>query len=270
MRRLTVFAKGNVDVHDSLHSCRIGGQICWNGINEVIRRNNPDTLVRLRHETWTRSDALLESSGSTPPEISERHLSLGSYPAASQFSTALFDTDCDAVVLSIMPEIATGLVRHTKAGFLFYPSEADNWSATDRTWLKSNFTRSDPLDVAVSMNNLRLIIEKVRLRADVPVLIYNVSSIGPGDTVHCLQGLGEIFSTRCRRFNIGLADLSQEMGISIIDVDTIIGRAGADKLKLDAMHLTSDGYRLIAEEVVRVLGDLGVLPTIQESTCAPA
>jgi len=40
-------------------------------------------------------------------------------------------------------------------------------------------------------------------------------------------------------------------------------------LKIDAMHLTADGYRLVAEEVVRILVDLGVIPTMQESTCAP-
>jgi hypothetical protein len=269
LKRLTLFAKGNVDVHDSLHSCRIGGEVRWNGINDVIR-GRADVLVRLRHETWTRSDAVLEATGKIPAQIAERQLSLGTYPAPSQFGTALFDTNADAVVLSILGETATGLVRHNGDGFLFYPAEAERWSSTDRDWLKSDFTRSDLLDVATSMDNFRQIIDRIRMRTDVPILIYNVSSIIPGDTVHCFQGLGEIYSTRCRRFNLGLVDLSEETGISIIDVDTIIGRAGADKLKLDAMHLTPEGYRLVAEEVVRILGDLGVMPTLEESTCAPA
>lgn len=269
LKRLTLFAKGNVDVHDSLHSCRIGGEVRWNGINDVIR-GRADVLVRLRHETWTRSDAVLEATGKIPAQITERQLSLGTYPAPSQFGTTLFDTNADAVVLSILGETATGLVRHNRDGFLFYPAEAERWSSTDRDWLKSDFTRSDLLDVATSMDNFRQIIDRIRMRTDVPILIYNVSSIIPGDTVHCFQGLGEIYSTRCRRFNLGLVDLSEETGISIIDVDTIIGRAGADKLKLDAMHLTPEGYRLVAEEVVRVLGDLGVMPTIEEPTCAPA
>ena len=107
-------------------------------------------------------------------------------------------------------------------------------------------------------------------RTEAPILVYNVSSIVPGETVHCLQGLGEIYSTRCRRFNLGLAELSEQTGISIIDVDSIVGRAGADKVKLDAMHLTADGYRLVAEEVVRVLGDHGVMPAMEEPICAPA
>lgn len=269
MRRLTLFAKGNVDVHDSLHSCRIGGEVRWNGINDVVR-GRADVLFRLRHETWTRSDALFEATGTVPAEIAERQLPLGTYPEQSQFGTTLFDISADAIIISILGETATRLVRHRRDGFLFYPTELEKWSAADRDWLKAHFAQGDLLDVAVSMVNLRRIIERIRLRTDVPILVYNVSSIIPGDTVHCFQGLGEIYATRCRRFNLGLVELSEETGISIIDVDTIIGRAGADRLKLDAMHLSPEGYRLVAEEVVRVLGDLGLMPMLEESTCAPA
>ena len=47
-------------------------------------------------------------------------------------------------------------------------------------------------------------------------------------------------------------------------------RAGADRLKVDAMHLTPEGYRLVAEEVVRILGELGVLPVVEDQPCVPA
>jgi hypothetical protein len=35
------------------------------------------------------------------------------------------------------------------------------------------------------------------------------------------------------------------------------------------MHLTADGYRLVAEEVVKILVDLGVIETFQETKCVP-
>ena len=63
MGRLTIFAKANLDVRDSLHSLRIAGNVLWNGINEVVRTRFPTTVVRIRHETWTRSDALLAAPG---------------------------------------------------------------------------------------------------------------------------------------------------------------------------------------------------------------
>jgi GDSL-like lipase/acylhydrolase family protein len=268
VRRLNLFGKGNVDVHDSLHSCRIGGELRWNGINEVVR-GRTDTTIRLHHETWTRSDAILRAAGRVPAEVADRQLFLGSYPAASQFSVSLFETKADAFILSILGETATTLMEHNRSGFLFYPSDMEMWSQSDRDWLKCDFTRRDLLGVSDSMSNLRQIIERIRARTDVPILVYNVSSIIPGETVHTPQGLGEIYSTRCRRFNLALVDLAEETGFSIVDVDSIIGRAGADRHKIDAMHLTPEGYRLVAEEVVRILVDLGVVTTLQELPCVP-
>jgi hypothetical protein len=72
MARLVLFAKGNLDLRDSLHSLIIGDQLLWNGLNEIVRARFPGTTIRLRHETWTRSDALLASAGDVPLELAER------------------------------------------------------------------------------------------------------------------------------------------------------------------------------------------------------
>lgn len=258
-KRLTIFAKGNVDVHDSLHSCVIAGELCWNGINEIIRRQYPGTLAHLKHETWTRSDALIAADGTVPAELSGRPLALGSYPVASQFRPELFTVDADVFVLSIMPDAATCLLKHRASGFLFYPGETAGWSAEDRRWLKTDFIGLPLMELSQSFANLAIIVERIRARTGAPILIYNLSPVVPGQIVHCLQGLGETFATRIRRFNLALADLSERTGVSIIDVDEILARAGADRLKVDAMHLKPDAYRLVAEEVVRVLDDLGVI-----------
>jgi len=257
MGRLRLFAKGNLDVKDSLHSFRLGDRVLWNGINEVVRTQFPDTIVHVRHEVWTRSDALLASNGSIPPEIEARGLSLGHYPAAAQFSQRVFEADGAAIILSIQPDIATPLLRHRRDGYFLHPSGWETWSPQDRAWLHDNFEPSEPLDVAASMDNLARIVAGIRRRSEVPILIYNVSSVDPGDSIHCHQGLGDVFATRIRRFNLGLIELSQKTGISIIDVDSIVARGGADRLKLDPVHLTAEGYRLVAEEVVRVLDDHG-------------
>jgi lysophospholipase L1-like esterase len=110
------------------------------------------------------------------------------------------------------------------------------------------------------MGNFAGIIERIRSRSTAPILVYNISAVVPGEAVHAHQGLGDILSTRIRRFNLALIELSEATGVSIIDVDTVLARAGAERLKLDAVHLTPDGCRLVAEEVVRVIEDLGLLP----------
>ncbi len=269
-KRLSLFAKGNVDLPDSLHSCVIGGELRWNGINEVVRRRHPGTWVRLKHETWTRSDALLAAQNVVPPELAARPLPLGSYPAPMPFITALFNFDADAFILSIMPDAATCMLRHRQSGFFFYPADSATWPAEDRSWLKSEFETLPLLDLAQSIANIEKIVELIRQRTEAPILIYNLSPIVPGNIVHCFQGLDETFSTRIRRFNLALADLSEKTGISMIDVDEILARAGADRLKVDAMHLTPEAYRLIAEEVVRVLEDPGMLEQPDEGGTAPA
>jgi hypothetical protein len=257
---LTVFAKGNLDVRDSLHALRTAGQVQWNGINEILRDGYPGTLVRLRHETWTRSDALLEATGAVPAELAARRLPLGAFSAEAQFSRAIFETDADAFVLSIQPDLGNQLLRHRRDGYLFNPHDWRSWSPADRQWLRAAFVEAERLDVAGSMANLARIVERLRARRPAaPVLIYNISAVVPGDLIHCHAGMGEVLSTRIRRFNLALAELSQETGVSIVDVDAILARAGAERLKIDAFHLTAEACRLVATEVARVLHDLGCL-----------
>jgi hypothetical protein len=259
LKRLTIFAKGNVDVHDSLHSCRIAGKIAWNGMNEALRREHPGWSVRLRHETSTRSDAMLERTGHVPKELAERDLKLGSYPLASQFSRAVFESDADAVVLSLQPDVTTALVRHRQDGFLFYPSETALWTIEDRRWLAAEFEALEELSVGTSMKNLSAIVDAIRAHRDVPVLIYNLSAITPGETLHCYQGLEGTLSSRIKEFNVGLIRLSEETGISIVDVDSLVARNGGEALKVDTTHLTPLGYQIVAKEVIRILDDLGTL-----------
>ena len=220
------------------------------------------------HETWTRSDALLQSPGSAPVELVERDLALGAYPAASQFSRALLDTAADVIILSILPDIATHLMRHKQTGFLFYPNGVEAWSAQDRQWLATEFTATGPLPLDASMANLEALIAQLRQDRDVPILIYNVSPVVPGEMIHCHLGLDEVYSDRIRRFNLGLVDLSRSSGISIIDVERLVAQHGAATMKLDAVHLSPQAYRLVAEEVVRVLGDIGVFEDLAKGATA--
>lgn len=260
MGRMTIFAKGNSDVKDSLHSLHIGGKLLWNGINEIVRARFPGTLVRLRHETCTGSEALAAANGTVPAEVAARSLPLAPFTATAQFSSALFTAEVDAIVLSIQPDLAVPVARHRRDGYLLHPCRWKWWPEADRLWLRSAFVPESFPQPAVAMRNFTAVIARLRQRSAAPILIYNLSAIVPGEWVHCHQGLEEILSTRIRRFNLALTELSEETGISIVDVDAIVARAGADRLKLDYWHLTAEGCRLVAEEVVRILEDWGCLP----------
>ena len=257
MGRLNLFLKGNLDLRDSLHVFRSRGEVAWNGVNEIVRAHHPETLVRVRHETYTRSDAVLSANGLVPGTLSERSPPLGAYPLASQFSTAVFDVDADAVILSVMSDIMALVLQERTEGYRLYVGSTDDWSAEDKAWLRRSFALLPVLEVEESMDNLAKIIERRRRKFDAPILIYNVSSSLPGDRIHCYEGLEETLSTRIKRFNLGLVELSEATGVSIVDVDRVLARHGGDRLKIDALHLNAEGCRLVAEEVVTILADLG-------------
>lgn len=259
MRRLTIFAKGNLDIRDTLHSLWIGGEMHWNGINQLIREQGEDLSIRIRHETFSRSDMLLAADGTIPAEFEGQELALGTHTLAAQFSDKLFSAQADAYILSVQPDLQVPLALHRTGGFAFYPENLETWPPEQREWLRSEFTREPLIDVEASMANFAEIIRRLRASSDAPILIYNVSSVVPGDTIHCHEGLEEIVSTRIRRFNLALVELSRATGVSIVDVDRIVACGGAASLKLDATHLTAEGCRAVAGEVLRVLRDYGLM-----------
>ena len=257
MKRLRILAKGNLDLRDTLVAFREGGALGWNGINQALGGSHPGTRAHVRHETWTRSDALLAAGGIVPAEIAARDLPLGAYPAAGQFATTLFGGAHDAAILSIQPDLMTVLARHRDEGYLFYPHGYEQWPEADRRWLAERFVAEDLLGVDEAMANLGVVVARLRRVSAAPVLVYTVSSAVSGEWIHDHAGLVETLATRIRRFNLGLVDLSRDTGISIVDVDAIVAQEGARRLTLDPLHLTAEGCRQVAEEVVRVLDDLG-------------
>ena len=259
MQRLNLFAKGNLDVHDSLHSLVLDGQVRWNGINVLLRERGSPVTIRLRHETSTGSAAVLQATGTVPSELADLQLPLSPYPLNVQFGRTLFDTVADAYILSIQPDVQVKPGRHRRAGFLFYPQNFADWPEQAKGWLRSDFDPTRRLPVDEAMSNLHAVIRGMRAVHDAPILIYNMSSVMPGETIHCHAGMEDLFSTRIRQFNLALVELSRQTGISIVDVDHLFAWHGASALKFDTTHFTETGCRLVAGEVLRILADCGLL-----------
>jgi hypothetical protein len=257
MPRLNIIAKGNADVRSVLHALHEDGAVRWNGLNAILRERRPGWTARVIHETMTRSDAVLAATAVVPPALAGRALRLGPFPAGSQFHSRLFQEPAEVVVLSIQPDVTNALVRHRGDGHLFSPYGAGSWPAADRRWLADNYLPEPLLQAGQSMDNFARIVARLRRNGDPLILIFNLSPIVPWERVHCYQGVGETLVQRIRRFNLALTELSADTGISIVDVDAVLARAGAARLKVDAMTLTAEGCQLVCEEVVRVLDDLG-------------
>lgn len=259
MPRLTILAKGNADVRDSLHALHEGGRVAWNGVNAVLKERHPGWTARVIHETMTRSDALLAAPGAPPATLRDRPLPLGPFPTQGQFSTRLFEGIADVVVLSIQADVMNHLATARDGSHLFYPYGVNGWPAEDRQWLARHYLPAPPPEPEAAIAALGGLVARIRAAGDPHILVYNLSPIVPWERIHCYDGLDETLGERIRRFNLALAGLSREAGISIVDVDALLARAGAARLKLDAVTLTADGCRLVAEEVVHILAERGCL-----------
>ena len=257
MRRLKIFAKGNVDLVESLHGCRVDGRPVWNGVNEVLRARGLQTVIRLRHETSTGGRGLVRPPEADGP-LGACPEALEPFPLAMQASQEVFETDADAIILSILPDVAMRQHRSMESGayvFVNHPGLLDGATAD---WLGGSHVLADLPTAEEAYGNLFEAIARIRTHTQAPILIYNMSPIAPGPITHCFLGLEDSLAARIRRFNLMLVQLSQRTGVSIVDVESVVAKAGADRVKLDVNHLTGDGNRLVAEEAVRVLEDYGL------------
>jgi hypothetical protein len=261
-RIIRIFAKGNVDVRDSLLWSKVGGVVQWNGINEVLRARHPHALARIRHETCTRLD-LIPLPGETPTreppaEVAQR-LPAKSHPIERQQRTAMFDEPSDIIVMSLQSAASNALVRHRRDGWLLLPDEIETWDGEPRGWLERECEYAGLADIDEVFAHLRRLIPAIEERTGAQVLVYNVNPLTPGERMHCWIGAEDSLTLRVQRFNLRLAELSAELGFSIVDVDRVVSNAGAEGLKIDLFHLKAEGWRLLAEEVVRILEERGCL-----------
>jgi hypothetical protein len=261
-RTVRIFAKGNVDVRDSLLWSKVGGVVQWNGINEVLRARHPQAIAKVRHETCTRLDLIPlpgEATPLAPPAQVAQRLPSKSHPIDRQQRTAMFDEPADAVVLSLQSAATNALVRHRRDGWLLLPDEIEGWDAEPRAWLERECEYAGLADIDTVFARLRLLIPAIEERTGAQVLVYNLNPLTPGERTHCWIGAEDSITLRVQRFNLRLAELSAELGFSIVDVDRLVASAGAESLKIDLFHLKAEGWRLLAEEVVRILEERGCL-----------
>jgi hypothetical protein len=237
----------------------------WNGVNAVLRDVARSGGVRVRHETSTGFAALLSAEGTSPADVESRAGLFGPFSPQCQFSSAFYAPGHTAVVLSIQGDVCVPMLRHRESGALLHPYNCMAWPLADLEWLQRNCVPLQRCSAEDSMQHLLGVIERFRQVNDAPILVSNLSTVTPGETVHAYLGIDESYAQRVRRFNVALVDAAMQVDFSIVDVERIVATGGARTLLTDAIHLSAEGCRAVAGEVVRILDDYGVLP---EAACA--
>ena len=257
MSRLQIFLKGNSDIADALFGCE-DAHGAWGGLNEAFRTAGITQRVRVVHETAIRSAALLATSGAVPDALS--HLDMAwPYSAESQFSNRIFETAADAFVLSLQADLNGKLARHRASGALFSPHTLKGDQAALRAWLRAECDVLGLMSADEAMVDLGNVIDRIRARSAAPILLFNLSESIPGDRSYSLGSLAETLPMRIKRFNLAAMELTRRPGVYIVDVNRIVAEHGAKVLKLDAVRVNSIGSRLLAEEVLRIFAETGLI-----------
>ena len=100
-------------------------------------------------------------------------------------------------------------------------------------------------------------VQRIKQELNAHVIVYNCSSVDPDDKVYNYRGIPDTFQIRVHRANLVLMQISQLEGISIIDVERIVGQLAGDKVVKGPLDYTDEGYAAMGREFLRVLEDIG-------------
>ena len=118
---------------------------------------------------------------------------------------------------------------------------------------------NDPLNISVGAPFLFNIAGN-RLRG--AQVTYNIESVDPGDAAVYFDSAlqADFFSLRIKRDYLTKLDQMQNgRQTLVVDLPAVFNANGNERLFVDHCHPTAEGHRLIAEEVMRVLLDNGII-----------
>ena len=225
-----------------------------------------------------RSDQILQTLEDLDPEIvreTQEKLKLNSHYFTPTFFDPTFripnlpqagEFPKDVIVLGIGSDEVRQIYRHREHGFVVDPggwwlnqdlnNVLDDLSAVE--WFRTKFKRVGRMSLDdFRKNNARLVTE-TRERVGAHIVYYNTMVVDPANPTHNYQLVKAAHNVRRREFTIALAELSQDLGFSIVDVDRILKLTGAEE-QVDFAHFPVDRMMPIGAELHRILRSLGTV-----------
>ena len=223
------------------------------------------------------SQLLLQSLRGLPPEWLDpvrTHLKL-----SRQFDPGAFDPSFvvpgfenlgefpkSVVVLSILADVTRTLYRHREHGFVVDPG---GWWLTQdmgnvlenlerAEWFRGNFEKVGKIEVEEFHQTLGEVVRSFQEKAGAHVLVFNALVVEPGARTHNYQFVKHSPGRRRREFNLALAELSAELGFSVVDVDRVLKRSGIST-QVDFAHFPLEKVEEVAAEVFGILREREVV-----------
>lgn len=225
-----------------------------------------------------RSDQILQTLEDLDPEVvreTQEKLRLNSHYFTPTFFDPTFripnlpqagEFPKNVIVLGIASDEVRQVYRHREHGFVVDPggwwlnqdlnNVLDDLSVVE--WFRTKFKRAGRMSLDdFRKNNARLVTE-TRERVGAHIVYYNTMVVDPANPTHNYQLVKAAHNVRRREFTIALAELSQDLGFSIVDVDRILKLTGAEE-QVDFAHFPVDRMMPIGAELHRILRSLGTV-----------
>jgi len=120
-----------------------------------------------------------------------------------------------------------------------------------------NNSEDRALSVERYSQNLVEIVRLIKEKMGAYIIFFNCCALDPEDRLHNYHNREDSFSVRVQKLNLALMKLSMQEGISIIDVDYILGELGGDRHVLQALDYSAAAWEAISLEFLRVIEDVG-------------
>ena len=254
-----LFIKGNDDLVDGLLSSVDGGARLEKGVKECVAETYEGKFsLEVVQETAVTTDILLQQLQGVKFPEALRAQGLDDAFLTSQFDSKLLEEESDIIALSILSDLLYPRWRHQGEGYMICPplDWQQRWSSEQRDWFIQNFSPIGKVQADEYKENMTQLIQLLKEKSTAHIVLVGASTFDPDDETHNLHGKEDPQSMRALRFNLVMVQLSEEEGITVIDVDRILAELGCSEHVNHIFNYSDETYKAICEEFVRVITDV--------------
>ena len=188
------------------------------------------------------------------------------------FSSRVFEP-ANVIVLSATSDYYHSIYKHRHSDFYAYYKPGFNLidpgavirdrrmtriTPLSLEWFRANFEKAGNAEPEEFVSNYVHLINEIKKRSGAHIIIANGHIFDKGNLTYNYQFCREEpLRAKHMRFNLALIEVSRLTGVSILDIDRLLQMHGSEKYAKDIRHLHKKFLPFIAEELVRILEDIG-------------
>ena len=262
-RIIRLFARANHDVLRTLVGYRDDtGAFVHTGLRSQSVPGECGYLVQA--EPHQRIDHLLSLLEQDPEPLPEwlKKADLGDHPLRAQNRTLLPQARYDALIFSLQSEVEHTLWRHRSTGRTIYLGSSrwrqQRWTSAQREQLGIEFEQLPQLTAEAWLQHFDQVLDRLHPAESRPVILFTGEAprLRPLVYDYSLGATGPVpLWVRNTDFQIAARDIAVRKGVLIMDAGSLLCGLGVDMHVQVAFRYTAETYRVLTEELRRILAD---------------